>query len=628
MDVKNLNYLSNFDKIKENVVDFLFHAFSSTNPESFHLFNFHIYQCTNKECRFSEDGFIINTKYFNSNLDGIECPNCFIRLCEVCGKVFHGNINCKKIVDDFVIDTRKGKFCPKCKEFTIKSDGCNHITCSFKFCEAHWCYCCNELLEDGNSAVTEHFMLSSSRCFGHQFDKRRILNSNLGTTFIFSSVDADGNVCDCPNKSSSDAYDIEEKIRIGIPKYTNTIPPQKILHSMYYYTSKADSSENYELVSISYPNKHFISLKHDYSFIVLHDAISSIDNFYTLLETHEINLFHKFSSNIFYPDKKSEFDNFISLKKKMIIFNSCIDSMFLYFCEDKFIHKLSIKQVAINYIKKVYNTNSEDIVLLNRKLNELQEIFYFTENICKTISESYTGSLPEVKENIHCMFDVIKKVYLSNKNSPDILSTKLKIYTNIFQVISKINKETEKVKNNVNIDFYQNIIKGIILISNFEKKEINKSYELLCLLYNIIKLCNINYIIQKTDLTEVYYKIIQEKLLNALKYNILENQTNDYPKYFKKELLKMQQINKIIHKFYFWKNEYKYYKYLIVEFDFDNLKKYILEYMYLNLLSDKKTNTKTENELNNCSIVIQLFFSDLKDNIENIEMPALTGVDV
>ena len=57
------------------------------------------------------------------------------------------------------IKVKKVKRCPKCKMYTQKNEGCNHMTCIH--CNFQWCWICEEKYEP------DHYQ--SSKCRGLQF---------------------------------------------------------------------------------------------------------------------------------------------------------------------------------------------------------------------------------------------------------------------------------------------------------------------------------------------------------------------------------------------------------------------------------------------------------------------------
>lgn len=79
--------------------------------------------------------------------------------CFDCMKNWHGNRNCQDVIDKDFDQWKKSKIikqCPKCKYYTEKNDGCNHMTC--RSCGSDWCWLCGKLCdpnthyEDGSCA--------------------------------------------------------------------------------------------------------------------------------------------------------------------------------------------------------------------------------------------------------------------------------------------------------------------------------------------------------------------------------------------------------------------------------------------------------------------------------------------
>ena len=83
--------------------------------------------------------------------------------CFECLKPPHGDKICESLDKKFLNwkkNKRVKKF-PKCKIFTEKNEGCNHMTCSN--CKYQWCWLCEEKYN------YEHY--SSGKCKGHQYTR-------------------------------------------------------------------------------------------------------------------------------------------------------------------------------------------------------------------------------------------------------------------------------------------------------------------------------------------------------------------------------------------------------------------------------------------------------------------------
>jgi len=93
----------------------------------------------------------------------IKCKNGH-KFCFVCLKDWHEGKKCDVDDEEGFQIWKKNKIikqCPKCKMYTEKNEGCNHMTCVE--CKYQWCWlCCGEY-------KTGHF--SSGKCAGLQFFK-------------------------------------------------------------------------------------------------------------------------------------------------------------------------------------------------------------------------------------------------------------------------------------------------------------------------------------------------------------------------------------------------------------------------------------------------------------------------
>ncbi|KAF7969295.1 hypothetical protein HWV62_27771 [Athelia sp. TMB] len=64
---------------------------------------------------------------------------------------------------DFLMDKEGWKYCPSCKTPFMKTEGCNHMTCTSPGCNTHFCYLCGELIirstlqSDVSTAILNHF---------------------------------------------------------------------------------------------------------------------------------------------------------------------------------------------------------------------------------------------------------------------------------------------------------------------------------------------------------------------------------------------------------------------------------------------------------------------------------------
>ena len=98
----------------------------------------------------------------------VQCENGH-KYCYVCLKKWHANTDCDEELDkDFQI-WKKNKIvkqCPRCKIYTEKNEGCNHMTCTE--CKYQWCWLCEGEYNEG------HFKRGS--CDGLQFAKINYLS--------------------------------------------------------------------------------------------------------------------------------------------------------------------------------------------------------------------------------------------------------------------------------------------------------------------------------------------------------------------------------------------------------------------------------------------------------------------
>lgn len=91
----------------------------------------------------------------------IQCTNGH-KFCSICMKKEHGNEKCDNILEKEFNIWKKGKKikqCPKCKIWTEKNEGCNHMTCAE--CKHEWCWLCN-----GDYTVDHYY---TGKCNGLQF---------------------------------------------------------------------------------------------------------------------------------------------------------------------------------------------------------------------------------------------------------------------------------------------------------------------------------------------------------------------------------------------------------------------------------------------------------------------------
>ena len=84
--------------------------------------------------------------------------------CFECLRPPHGKSSCEQIMEKDFLKWKKNrvvKKCPRCKIFTEKNEGCNHMTCAS--CKYQWCWLCLGKYSYG------HY--DRGECKGHQFTK-------------------------------------------------------------------------------------------------------------------------------------------------------------------------------------------------------------------------------------------------------------------------------------------------------------------------------------------------------------------------------------------------------------------------------------------------------------------------
>ena len=93
----------------------------------------------------------------------VEC-NFGHSICTECRKTFHSETTCdeEKEIIGAITQGLSLKKCPKCKVWTEKYTGCNHITC--RLCNHHWCWIC---LGD---CPENHYNTPGNPCYGKLFE--------------------------------------------------------------------------------------------------------------------------------------------------------------------------------------------------------------------------------------------------------------------------------------------------------------------------------------------------------------------------------------------------------------------------------------------------------------------------
>ena len=98
----------------------------------------------------------------------VQCENGH-KYCYICLKKWHGQKECDEEVDKEFQIWKKDKIvkrCPRCKIYTEKNKGCNHMTCSE--CKFMWCWLCEGEYSD------IHYI--HGQCKGLQFANINYLN--------------------------------------------------------------------------------------------------------------------------------------------------------------------------------------------------------------------------------------------------------------------------------------------------------------------------------------------------------------------------------------------------------------------------------------------------------------------
>ena len=100
------------------------------------------------------------------------------KFCFNCSKPWHGKKKCQDEIDKDFKKWKKNKVikrCPKCKMWTEKNLGCNHMTCAQ--CHYQWCWIC------GGKYTERHFQFGGG-CAGLQFTQSNLFN-NCFCLFLF-----------------------------------------------------------------------------------------------------------------------------------------------------------------------------------------------------------------------------------------------------------------------------------------------------------------------------------------------------------------------------------------------------------------------------------------------------------
>ena len=110
----------------------------------------------------------------------VQCENGH-KYCYICLKQWHGESPCDEELDkDFQIwkKDKVVKQCPRCKIYTEKNEGCNHMTCTE--CKYQWCWLCEGKYQEG------HFR--TGQCNGLQFVKINYLSERPKHVRIYNDA--------------------------------------------------------------------------------------------------------------------------------------------------------------------------------------------------------------------------------------------------------------------------------------------------------------------------------------------------------------------------------------------------------------------------------------------------------
>ena len=142
-----INHIQNDTKLVEKYYKFKKRAEIIKDPKK--------KMCPKPDC----DSFLQKTNESNY----VKCENGH-EYCFNCLNFPHGNIACEKYMEEEFMDWKKDKKvkkCPRCKIFTEKNAGCNHMTCTN--CKYQWCWLCEKEYK------YDHY--SRGKCKGFQFTR-------------------------------------------------------------------------------------------------------------------------------------------------------------------------------------------------------------------------------------------------------------------------------------------------------------------------------------------------------------------------------------------------------------------------------------------------------------------------
>jgi hypothetical protein len=87
--------------------------------------------------------------------------------CSQCNQAYHFQSPCDQDQEIKNFATYSGyivKKCPRCRVWTEKNEGCNHMTC--KICQYSWCWLCEQ------ECSPDHYFREGTPCYGKQFNNQ------------------------------------------------------------------------------------------------------------------------------------------------------------------------------------------------------------------------------------------------------------------------------------------------------------------------------------------------------------------------------------------------------------------------------------------------------------------------
>ena len=104
----------------------------------------------------------------NEKNDFVKCQKGH-KFCFECLRPWHKGVSCENIMEKEFLKWKKNKVikkCPRCKVYTEKNEGCNHMTCPH--CQFQWCWLCERQYSYG------HY--TQGKCNGLQFVRANYIN--------------------------------------------------------------------------------------------------------------------------------------------------------------------------------------------------------------------------------------------------------------------------------------------------------------------------------------------------------------------------------------------------------------------------------------------------------------------